>query len=247
MLAHPKTGQWDFHTGLASPRFLLELLWSGFAPAEGLSHGPAGPCRISPQSWQKSGHLFLQVQQGSLKIQARFEWILQANPLGAAPQLQGWEEQSPPCQEIAEATGLAPAHGLLPTPQSQQVSTQDTAWDFPPFSKGQQALGFIVKPQKRSFFHLGHHSEPTGQHCLQSRFSTGFPNYFIDSGIFQGIDIILMFGGKMRFPSLPPASLPVLHHCCLSRPQDKSLVPSRGLKVRISFLSAANSHREGWR
>lgn len=166
---------------------------------------------------------------------------------GAAPQLQGWEEQSPPCQEIAEATGLAPAHGLLPTPQSQQVSTQDTAWDFPPFSKGQQALGFIVKPQKRSFFHLGHHSEPTGQHCLQSRFSTGFPNYFIDSGIFQGIDIILMFGGKMRFPSLPPASLPVLHHCCLSRLQDKSLVPSRGLKVRISFLSAANSHREGWR
>lgn len=60
-VAHPKAGHWDFHTGLASPRFLLALLWSGFAAAEG-AWGQAEPCRTYPQLWQKSGHLFLQVQ-----------------------------------------------------------------------------------------------------------------------------------------------------------------------------------------
>lgn len=41
-----------------------------------------------------------------------------------------------------------------------------------------------------------------------------------------------MFGGKMRFPSLSPASLPVLHHCCLcpgcrdkQRPEDQDQLP----------------------
>lgn len=57
-----------------------------------------------------------------------------------------------------------------------------------PFPKGQQALGFIVKPQKRSLFHLHHYSEPTGQYCPHSRFSNSFPNYFIDSVIFQSIN-----------------------------------------------------------
>lgn len=104
-----------------------------------------------------------------------------------------------------------------------------------PFPKGQQALGFIVKPQKRSLFHLCRYSEPTGQHCLHRRFSSSFPNYFIDPGIFQGIDIVLVFRGKMRFPSLPPASLPVLHHCCPCpgcRTNPLSPGTSRGLKIR---------------
>lgn len=118
------------------------------------------------------------------------------------------------------------------------------------FPKGQLALGFVVKPQNRSLFHLRHCSEPTRQHCLHSRFSSGFPNYFIDFSIFQGIDIILTFGGKMRFPSLPPASLPVSHHCCLCpgcRKNPLSPGTSRGLKIRNSFLSVASSHREGWK
>lgn len=57
-----------------------------------------------------------------------------------------------------------------------------------PFPKGHQALGFIVKPQKRSLFHLRHCSEPTGQHCPHSRFSSSFPNDLIDSVIVQSIN-----------------------------------------------------------
>lgn len=145
--------------------------------------------------------------------------------------------------------GLAPAH-WPPSHSSEPTSLHPGhSLGLPTLFQKASSSGFIVKPQKRSLFHLGHDSEPTGQHHLHSRFSSGFPNYFIDSGIFQGINIILLFGGKMRFPSLPPASLPVLHHCCLRpgcRTNPLSPGTSRGLRIRISFLSAANSHREGW-
>lgn len=153
----------------------------------------------------------------------------------------------PLCQEIAEATGLAPAH--WPPSHSSEPTSLHPGHSLGP-SKRSAALGFTVKPQKRSLLDFSHDSEPTGQHHLHSRFSSGFPNYFIDSGIFQGINIIQLFGGKMRFPSLPPASLPVLHHCCPRpgcRTNPSSPGTSRGLRIRISFLSAANSHKEGWK
>lgn len=114
MVAHPKAGQWDFHTRLACPRFLVAFLQSGFAPAERLSHAQAGPCRISPPALAGIRASFptssVGISQNPGEIWVDFPGKHSGSSKEAAYQLLAWEEQSPPCQEIAEAMGVAPAH-----------------------------------------------------------------------------------------------------------------------------------------